>query len=264
MSGLEKIWFIGDDFSNHTFNQHYKNASGPDHSNDQFYSFKHYEVREFSNNQYDSLFQNTAGRIRNSLLKAINEHNTLPKLIVTILDDDLIQGMNPEYMHFEDQLHIIMNWLVTEFERAIETYKEKLPLRAKRDHFPHFLWIAPPTHCNFGADSNNLRLHQTKCLAEVISTKRNMTLLKMVKFWEHEDKAAFLKEAYRFTSDGLDKYWLSIDSAIRYWDQIIAPKIDDRRKPFSGKVQFDNNRNNFRQDKFHWRNRRHFGKNNFH
>ena len=205
MRGLEKIWIIGDNFCNCTFDGHYKNSAGPNsESNNQFYAFKNYEVREFSNNQYDSLFRNTAGRIRNSFLKAINEHNALPKLIVTILDDDLIQGMNSKF-DFDLQLHVLTTWLVTEFEKAIATYKDFLPQRAKRQNFPHFLWIAPPTHCNFGAESNNLRLAQTKCLAEIVSTKKNMTMLKMIKVWEHEDRNAFLKDSYRLTSAGLDK-----------------------------------------------------------
>ena len=83
MRGLEKIWIIGNDFCNYTYTQHYKNVSGgQSDSENPFYAFKNFEVREFSNNQRDSLFQNTAGRIRNSLLKAINKHNTLPKIIV--------------------------------------------------------------------------------------------------------------------------------------------------------------------------------------
>ena len=64
-----------------------------------------------------------------------------------------------------------------------------------------------------------------------------MTLLKMVKIWEYEDCNVFMKEAYMFTWDGLDKYWSSIDSAITYWNVILAPKIMDKKKQFSGKVQ---------------------------
>ena len=93
MHGLEKIWIIVDTFCNQSFEQHYKNISGPNHQDgNSFYAFTNYEVHEFSNNKYDSLFRSDAGRIRNSLIKAINEHNTLPKLIVTILDDNLLMA----------------------------------------------------------------------------------------------------------------------------------------------------------------------------
>ena len=64
-----------------------------------------------------------------------------------------------------------------------------------------------------------------------------MTLLKMVKVWSHEDSTLFLHDAYRFTSAGLTKYWMSIDSAIRYWDMVHAAKMADKLKPYKGKIQ---------------------------
>ena len=121
-------------------------------------------------------------------------------------------------------------------------------------NLPYFIWMAPPTHCNFGHKNNDFRLFQTKCLTEIVSTKRNMLVLKLVKIWEHEDCGAFLHEAYRFTSDGLDKYWASVDSAIRYWDVILSPKILDRKK----NGQKNTFRPRYQGDKFHWRRNRRF------
>ena len=48
---------------------------------------------------------------------------------------------------------------------------------------------------------------------------------------------AFLQDAYRFTLEGLDKYWSSIDSAIHHWDIIVSAKFLDKKKNFTGKVQ---------------------------
>ena len=51
-----------------------------------------------------------------------------------------------------------------------------------------------------------------------------MTALQMIKIWHHDDSAAFINELYRFTTEGLIKYWMSVDSAIRYWFTAIGNK----------------------------------------
>ena len=264
MCGLEKIWIVGDNFSNNTFSAHYKFATGPSDSHqvreNPFYAFQNYEVCEFSNNSYDSLYRSMAGHIRNSLIKAVNEHNTLPKLIIVILDDDLIYGVSKKSdLDDHQQLHILTAWLMTEFEKAILAYKDMLPPRSKRSDYSHFLWIAPPTNCNFPLHNNDMRVYQGKCLSDIVKTKQNMSVLQMVKIWEHTDRNAFLQDAQRFTSDGLDKYWSSIDSAIRYWDVILSKKIIDKKC----KMQDARHSGPQFHDKFHWHNssgrqKRHF------
>ena len=73
--GLEKVWIIGDNFCNHSFEKKYKKSG----MNDESYAFQHFEVREYSSNRYDSLFSNAIGHIRNCFLKVVNEHAALPK-----------------------------------------------------------------------------------------------------------------------------------------------------------------------------------------
>ena len=209
-----------------SFNQHYKPAR-PVSNQTSLHAFKHFEVRNFSNNKYDSLFRSTAGRIRNCFIKAINEHSALPKLIVTILDDDLVKNLKSKIDTYEN-LHEMTEWLLTEFEKELANYKDMILIKAQREHFPHFLWIASPQHKYFGGKNNELRAIQEKCLAEVVQTKKDMTLLKMIKFWDPSDSNLFLRNEYRFISEGLEKYWASIDAAIKYWDIIISAKIMDK------------------------------------
>ena len=261
MRGLEKIWIIGDTFSNNSFERHYKHAEGPNPNYDKetaHYTFKHYEVREFSSNQYDSFFHNPAGRIRNTFVKAISEHNTLPQLIVVILDDNLYSQQGNKEIEIHDYIHVLTSWLVTEFEKVLLAYKDMLPIRAKREKLPHILWIEPSTHCNFDDMDYELRTHQALCLSEVISTKHDMSMLKIIKIWDHSDRNAFMHKPYRFTADGLARYWSSIDSAIRYWDVLISPKILGKNPKQVGKIQPYGSKPLHYKDKFHWNCFRHF------
>ena len=114
--------------------------------------------------------------------------------------------------------------------------------------------MLPPTHQYFGPANNGLRLQQGKCLLDIIKTKKDMSTLHMKKIWEHDDHNSFLKESNRFTTTGLSKYWLSVDSAIRYWNTAIAPKIGKTPRRQTTSLQ---------HSKFHWKSHETYPKKNW-
>ena len=180
------------------------------------------------------------------MVKALNEHNTLPKLIVMVLDDDItseIRNDRERYGNIKD----ITYWLISRTRQAIDTYKDYLPIKSKKSHWPHVLWISLPMHKNFSDDENKKRELFRDCLAREVKFAKGMTNLKMIKVWDFDDENNFIREANRFTSEGLAKYWLSIDSAIRYWCVAIYPKLDPGTAP-----KLSKKRRIHRQDKYHW------------
>ena len=147
------------------------------------------------------------------------------------------------------------SWLINEFEKLLQSCKDVLPYKAVKEGFLHVLWIEPPMHKNFGDINNNMRLCQRDCLHEIVQVKTNMSSLKMLKHWDHDDGGAFLKDRNRFTSDGLDRYWDSIDSAIRYWDKNVLPRMQERKRKqhkLACNANYRNRNPQFIQDKFHW------------
>ena len=230
MKGLEKLWLIGDEFAFRTFHQYFKEQKTSDHKPD-MYTFMNYEVKEYLTTRRDALNRSVISRIWNSLVNAFNEHEQLPKVIVVVLDDDVVKYVkttNPEATALV--IDRITQWLIREFDRSIFTAKYFLPQKAKKADEPHVLWIAPGTHKYFGDLNNKKRIYQTDSLESFVKVKENMTILKMIKFWDHEDSSFFIYDSYRFTAQGLKNYWLAIDSAIRFWSVAIAPKLKFKNK----------------------------------
>ena len=87
MRGLYKIWFIGDEFSNNTFAT-LGEMRNDDHTPASF-TYQNFEVRDFISSHFSTNESSPLGHIRSNLIKALNEHNTLPKLLVVVLDDDI-------------------------------------------------------------------------------------------------------------------------------------------------------------------------------
>ena len=227
--GIEKIWIIGDDFAQKSFEQHYRGIKG-DHGFYSTFAFEHYEIREFLSGKKESHIRSAMGRIRSNLYRAFDEQAGIPKLIVVIIDDDILRDIYGDSEdEVLDQVHPLMSWLLREFERGILAFKDVLPNKAKRQYLPHTLWISPPTHKYFGEIANLLRRKTGEVLRSLVETKLNMSCLSMIKIWNYDDTDAFVQESYRFTSDGYRKYWLSVDSAIRFWCTAIGSKMEVRK-----------------------------------
>ena len=192
------------------------------------YGFQNFELRTFFSSRYSSHNRSTAGRILNKFINALNEHNTLPKLVIVILDDDLVYDI-PNDSNLFSKIHNISTWLIREFEKNLEIYKDYLPIKAKQKHLPQIMWITPPVHKYFC--NNRKREMLMDCIFKETKVRKDMVALKMVKVWDPEDSNSYIYESDRFTSEGLMKYWLSVDSALHYWNVAIFPKIGKPKQP---------------------------------
>ena len=232
--GLEKIWLMGDDFAAHTLQEYLRNKKKQD-GNPSTYIYNQYEVREFMTKSNSSNSRNILSRIRNCVATALNEHATLPRLIVFILDDDIINSI-PEDRNSNLDIHYerILCGLFNMISKVIDIYKEMLPNKAKRENVPHLLWIAPPTHKYFSESNNERRSRFTTALGVAVSLQRNMSMLRLVKFWDHDDANLFLKEQYRYTSQGLTCYWQSVDASVKFWNIALAKKFAIKSTPSKG------------------------------
>ena len=143
---------------------------------------------------------------------------------MVVLEDDLIRYVKTSCAE-KVQIECMIQWLTREFERIIVAYKDILPLKAKGDAIPCTLWIALPSHMSFGTSANRKRNIMSDVLEDAVKLRENMSCLCMLKFWSRDDRNSFLEESYRYTNEGLIRYWLSIDSAIRFCNVVIIPKF---------------------------------------
>ena len=165
------------------------------------------------------------------------------------MDDDLVCDLNS--LGFPTQVDIITRWLVREVKRAIDAYKDYLPEKAKHDYEPQIIWIAPPMHKHFGDANNRRRAKHDEILHEVILTQPKMVYLKMLKEWDYHNGKLYIYDSDRFTSEGLYKYWESIDAAIRYWDMALHNKI--AKKTPTKKVKKTHYPAKQSSDRLHWK-----------
>ena len=137
----------------------------------------------------------------------------------------------------------ILNYVMSEHERAIAACKEYLPAKCLHANYPQILWIQAPNHDYFG--NNQERDKFNRALEEVVKIHPNVTTLMLKKVWNPKDSNLFLEHSSRFTTTGYFHYWEAIDRTVRYFDSVMLKKHEKVKSTKNSTCQ---------KDRFKWKN----------
>ena len=250
------MWLLGDEFLTKAVG-HF--LQGKQESDENVFMKNNFDIKWYASNNLD-LQKAVIGRLRDQLKKAIKEQKLLPKLIIVILDDNIITNMKSKGYGISEAYGCLIHWAAEKFNHVISSYKDKLPKRCKKEQYPNFVWMAPPQHKNF--ENNNLRGKFTKSLKSTLGFQSKHMMLKLLKVWQYEDSS--LVNENRYTSNGYRDFWLSLDSAIEFWSNNLAPKPksaiqrEQKREHHTSLNQHNDDERffirpaNFYQDRYHW------------
>ena len=218
----------------------------------------HFEIKLFHSMQYVSHIRNFLGRLINTLTLAINGEPLLPRAIVVVLDDDLINTINIDSFGMSLACGKILHYLFSEFHKIISARKDMLHLKAKRPHYPEVIWINPPFHSGFG--NNAQRNKFTKAFDTTAAIYNDTWSLKLKRIWDPQSSDLFLKEANRFTAKGLMTYWMAVDRTMKFWDTALSPahKVVSTHQDVENTGRPMNKKKNRHFNKFHWQKRREY------
>ena len=116
--GYDNIWIVGDKFVENTFNQSVMQKEGL-----QFHIKDNYNVKEFSSMRFHD--GNVLSRIYNDVIKGINTKVLLPKLIVIVLDCDIIKNISYDTFSLSCIYTICMDYLIKSLHHAIKEHKNQ-------------------------------------------------------------------------------------------------------------------------------------------
>ena len=174
----DKVWFFGDEFIFRSYKEYFQKRRASKYGG---YIKEHYDTKGFVNSKYASADVNMVSRMRNLMTQAIKDQVLLPKFIVIVMDNDLIKYLDLDGYGVDKSYGRMVNNIMTEHERVIQTQREFLPTKSKKDHYPMIIWIEAPMHENY---ANNLQRNKfNKCLNTMASFHRNVISLHLKKVW---------------------------------------------------------------------------------
>ena len=215
--GYEQIWIIGDEFltraEGHLFNKH-PILIGEE---DKLYITENFDVKMKASTKLD-LNTSVISRIRNQFVKAAFEFKLFPRLVVMVVDIDIISDVKYSGYGISDIYGQMLHWLITEINKVVEIHKDKLPQKSIKANYPPFVWMAPPQNIN--VPDNILRGKFTQSLKANLEIQENHMMLKPKKIWDYQDSTLFRNGS--FTDIGFKTFCKSFDSAIEFWCKHLA------------------------------------------
>ena len=218
MEAFNDVWFIGDTFVTNTYHtlQAIQTKNRLDKRKDLFlheqFNLKCFTARPLS------LVQSVPTHIVNALIKALDEVNKMPHMIIIIPHDDLAKFLANGLLHEETKTVFleVLRWMVTAMTRALQSKKDMLFTRKPGviiDHKPKFVWVkmlsSRSTEMQFLAKVFNSALN------EVLAEKKHHHLLDIEKELDLSDhKDAFQK----LSAEAITKYWRKLDRIIRRFE----------------------------------------------
>ena len=151
----------------------------------------------------------------------------LPKLIVVVPEDSLINAVNNKSIKFgiSEYYGQVIEYLMTEMTDTIDEFKSLLPAKMKKNRpgWPFILWMAPSLHTSYEEHDHLMRRKFTKCLEKIARNNKNTAALRLKNSWDKQDKSLF--DGSKFTPAGWNAYWQSMDQAVKYFDEYIMPSF---------------------------------------
>ena len=174
MLAVNDLWLVGDDFLNENY---YKL---PQIKNDNYlacerlpYMYDFYNLSCFTPNP-QSLTSNVMVRLVNCYIKALNDSNKLPRIVLIIPDGDLLNYLYQQNKEFgiSDISFDILSWITKQMVRATDAKKDDLKRKKPGSVIPtepKFIWVKMLNRVNGRSDFLALRSKFNDVLEKVLA-----------------------------------------------------------------------------------------------
>ena len=121
-------------------------------------------------------------RLPITVAAAINKEKYLPKFMLILLDDELINYLDFAKCGQSPMMGDWIQWLASQIDEMVKTKKSYLPVRAKQDNKPAIYWNALPLHQAWW--DNEPRIKYNNVLESIVKTFDNMKIIKIKEIWD--------------------------------------------------------------------------------
>ena len=207
MEGIEKLWFVGDDFMDETYRPYFKKARV------EFHCKQRFEISKFCNSKRSSNNRFVTSRILNTFISAINAKSVLPRFVVFVIDKEIMEFVEYGGFGVSTLYGTILESLIKKVHATVEKVKSKLPAKAIKQDQPHIYWTPAITHQGF--QDMELRNKYNLCLHSIVKLYPNMRVIKLKNYWDFNDNNLILPNG-QISAMGKGSIWKSIDDALKF------------------------------------------------
>ena len=220
--GLESLWIIGDKFC--AENSHVLIHQLKQH---ELYVKQNFELKVFysrvpesgncaRSNTTRDVVSNCISRIHNTVVAALSRHAQIPKMMVVVLENDIINFLEYQGYGVTEMYGKVIEYLTKELQNTVIRFRNRyLPSKAFRSNWPQFIYITPSIHDSY--KDNILRKKFTTEMNALLQNAPATLTLRFKQIWNPENKNLVSTEG-TITSAGVKSFWLALDKTIKFAD----------------------------------------------
>ena len=272
------MWFIGDEFIHGIYhrlqelNTEAKIAKGKTP-----YLYDMYNVRCFTANPLSEM-KNVATRLVNSLVKALNDYEKLPRMILVVPDWDLLNYFRFNDGNADQLIKTILKWIINNMRKAVDAKKDflmKSKIGAVFEGEPKIIWakmINRPGYKRFNA----VMLQKgrfNRILEDLLADEKSHYLMDTNVATNDQ---SFFTDQETLNAEGCHRFWIELIEQIKLFDskklslkplkklpevrrQMPAPPAQcERSHRYHDSNSKNGGNNSRRNDKYSWYRKHHY------
>ena len=218
------MWLIGDNFIATTYREHFLLRTRMD-----WFIKDEFEMGVFCKSKFSCNNRNMLSRLLNSLKDGMHARLKLPEVILVVLDCDIISAIQSlKDLDLDCSINMSISiatelygswieWLMEKFLESIIKRHKQLPSKAKcpLSEQPVVYWTLIPNNKNYPHHTRVQIAKFNQSLDSVAKLYSNMRCIKVKDGWDYDNTNLVTCQG-RLTLVGMDQYWESIDSSVKY------------------------------------------------
>ena len=213
------MWIIGDKFVKDTEHIYLNNIFLPGRIGMEHFGSTNFKIQIFGKENVTRIRNVIAGIISN-LSKACstsqNKFPTIPKWIIFVLEDDLINSISYTQYGVSAAYGIILQYIMNKCDEIVKkcfyNVQPPLPKNVNRHQYPYIVWIEPTLHT--GYRNSHLRTKLIRSMHNISQFHDNTVVMPLRQQWSHSQRD--LVHNGQLSPRGAEKLWQAIDSTIKF------------------------------------------------
>ena len=218
ITAIQDIWFVGDKFMNDVYHALPDiDTAAITNKVDRPYIFAYYNVKCYTANPLSRVLE-TPACIINSVIKAMNDRNRLPKTLIIIPDWDIVHYIDHHTYGFRLIAEKVLRWMYKSIDKAIESRKAdliKIRPGAVMPREPRIIWVEMIDRIHVYDRALAMQNKFSAALNEVLLEWDNHFLMNinMAMF-----DASLFQKTGELNQAGKKKFWSEIDVIFKKFD----------------------------------------------
>ena len=155
-------------------------------------------------------------RVINGFVNKFNEEKRLPKWVIILLEDDIIEAIPYKQFGITETYGHVIDYMMSCMKKMVQKIRDELPLKASKFLYPHFVWVEPTLHTN--QQNITLRTKFIRSLHVVAQMHNNVIALPLRYPWNPNYTQLFTWLGQKTTPEGHSTMWSALDSIMKFAD----------------------------------------------